>query len=105
MTEDNLAIAQKVILCAGLLIGALLFLFPHWMVSFYSGAGVPAFERDLGRDFIVSPPTQFTFTYANIYAKVVARINYARQFTEVAIALLLMFGLLRGLKLKKPAGD
>jgi hypothetical protein len=35
----------------------------------------------------------------------VFRINYVRQITEVSIALLLTFGLMRALKLKKPAGD
>jgi hypothetical protein len=35
----------------------------------------------------------------------VFRINHVRQFTEVAIALLVTFGLMSALKLKKPAGD
>jgi hypothetical protein len=38
-------------------------------------------------------------------AGTVIRINYIRQFMEVAIALLLTFGLMRALRLKKPAGD
>lgn len=101
MTEANLAIARKVVLCAGLLVAALLFVYPHWSVSFNLGGGVPAFEQDIGRGFIVSPPAQFTF----LNAKFVARINYVRQFTEVAIALLVTFGLLRALRLKKSAGD
>jgi hypothetical protein len=98
MNEANLAIARKVILCAGLLVAALLFVYPHWKVSFHLGGGVPAFEQDIGRGLIVYPPAQFTF----INAKFVARINYVRQFTEVAIALLLTFGLT--LALKKVAG-
>ncbi|HEX5083540.1 MAG TPA: hypothetical protein VFY40_15950, partial [Blastocatellia bacterium] len=61
MNEANLAIARKVVLWAGLLVAALLFLFPHWKASFYSRGGVPTFEGDLGRDFIRSPPIQFTF--------------------------------------------
>jgi hypothetical protein len=39
MTKDNLSIARRVVLCAGLLVAALLFLFPHWSMSYNLGAG------------------------------------------------------------------
>ena len=100
MTGANLAIARKIILYVGLLVAALLFLFPHWRVSINVGilGETRAFEQEIGRGFM---PVQLTAGSA----KFVARINYVRQFTEVAIALLLTFGLMRALKLKKPAGD
>jgi hypothetical protein len=123
VNEANLAIARKVVLCAGLLVAALLFLFPHWRLSVYFRNGRPAINHDIGRGFIASPPllraesrrVQST-TGAEPVIKAVGvllmdtagtvfRINYVRQFTEVAIALLLTFGLMRALKLKKPAGD
>ena len=103
MMEANLAIARKVILCVGLLVAALLFLFPHWRVSINVGilGETRAFDQEIGRGFIAFPPVQLTGKGANF----VARINYVRQITEVAIALLLTFGLMRALKPKKPAGD
>jgi hypothetical protein len=103
MTEANLAIARKVILYAGLLVAALLFLFPHWRVSINVGilGENQAVDQEIGRWFIASPPVQMT----GGLVKFVARINYVRQITEVAIALLLTFGLMSALKLKKPAGD
>lgn len=102
MTEDKLAIARKVILCVGLLVAALLFLFPHWRVSINVGilGETRAFDQEIGRGFIAFPPVQLTGKGANF----VARINYVRQITEVAIALLLTFGLMLALKPKKPAG-
>jgi hypothetical protein len=123
MTEANLAIARKVVLCAGLLVAALLFLFPHWRISIGFVDERPPVNYELGRAFIAlkplarasSRPLQST-TGAEPVIKArgvllmgvagsVIHVNYARQFTEVAIALLLTFGLLRALKLKKPAGD
>jgi hypothetical protein len=107
VTESNLAIARKVVLVAGLLVATLLFLFPHWQASITAlealGAlgGGSTFDQDIGRGFIAFPPVQLT----GKYAKVAAHINYARQVTEVAIALLVTFGLFRALRLKKPAGD
>jgi hypothetical protein len=103
MTDANLAIARKVVLCVGLLVAALLFLFPHWRVSINVGilGETRAFDQEIGRGFIAYPPIQLT----GGGAKFIARINYVRQITEVAIALLLMFGLMRALKLKKPARD
>jgi hypothetical protein len=100
MTEANLAIARKVVLYIGLLVAALLFLFPHWRVSVNVGIlGVPrSFDQEIGRGFIAYPPVQLT----GGSAKFVARINYVRQITEVALALLFTFGLMR--VLKKPAG-
>jgi hypothetical protein len=103
MNEANLAVARKVILCVGLLVAALLFLFPHWRVSINVGilGETRALDQEIGRGFIAYPPVQLT----GGGAKFVARINYIRQITEVAIALLLTFGLMSALKLKKPAGD
>jgi len=103
MNEAGLAIARKVVLYIGLLIAALLFLFPHWRVSVNVGilGETRVFDQEIGRGFIAYPPVQLT----GGSAKFVARINYVRQFTEVTIALLLTFGLMRALKLKKPAGD
>jgi hypothetical protein len=103
VTEASLAIARKIILYVGLLVATLLFLFPHWRVSINVGilGGPGVFDQEIGRGFIAFPPVQLT----GGSAKFVARINYVRQITEVAIALLLTFGLMRALKLKKPAGD
>jgi hypothetical protein len=104
MTESSLAIVRKVVLTAGLLVAALLFLFPHWRASINALGPLgeaPTFDRDIGRGFIAYPPVQFT----GKYAKVAVHINYVRQVTEVAIALALTFGLMRALRLKKPAGD
>jgi hypothetical protein len=101
MNEANLAIARRVVLCAGLLASALLFVYPQWRMSVDVPAGLDAgmlaLDQDVGRGFIMSPPVQFT----NDRFAFRVRINYVRQFTEVAIALLLTFGLLRALK--KPA--
>jgi hypothetical protein len=123
VNEANLAIARKVVLCAGLLVAALLFLFPHWRLSVYFRNGRPAINHDIGRGFIASPPLLRaeslpvrSTTGAEPVIKAVGvllmdtagtvfRINYVRQFTEVAIALLFTFGLLRALKLRKPARD
>jgi hypothetical protein len=92
MTEANLATARKVILCAGLLVAALLFLFPQWRVSINVGilGKAQALEQDIGRGFIAYPPVQLT----GGIAKFDVRINYVRQFAEVAIALLFTFGLM-----------
>jgi hypothetical protein len=123
MSEAKLAIARKVILYIGLLVAALLFVYPHWMVSVEFRDGSPAFNQDIGRGFIASPPllraesrpVQSTAGAGPVIkargvllmntAGTVFRINYVRQFTEVAIALLVTFGLMSALKQKKPAGD
>lgn len=107
MTEPNLAIARKVILCVGLLVSALLFIYPHWLLSVYPGDGNPSVNQDIGRAFIATPPvfTVFSPVFVSIEKKKPARIDYVRQFTEVALALLFTFGLMRALRLKKPAGD
>lgn len=101
MNEANLAIARRVILCVGLLVAALFFLFPHWRVTVNLGilGETRVFDQEIGRGFIAFPPVQLT----GGSAKFVARINYVRQFTEVAIALALTFGLMRALR--KPAGN
>jgi hypothetical protein len=102
MTEANLATARKVILCAGLLVAALLFVYPHWRMNVDlttdRDAGMLALDQDIGRFFIASPPAHFK---DNLFF-VRVRINYVRQITEVALALLLTFGLT--LALKKAAG-
>jgi hypothetical protein len=125
MNETNLAIARKVILCAGLLVAALLLLFPHWRLSI--SAVIPgeaqAFDQDIGRGFIATPPllsaasrpTQSTAGAGPDIKAIgvltmggsgpVIRINYVRQITEVALALLITFGLMRALRLKRPAED
>jgi hypothetical protein len=122
MNEASLAIARKVVLYVGLLVAALLFLFPHWRLSIGFVDGRPTVNHELGQAFIASKPlasansrpVQST-TGAEPVIKArgvllmgatgtVFRINYVRQITEVSIALLLTFGLMRALKLKKPAG-
>ena len=123
MKEANFAIARKVVLCAGLLVAALLFLFPHWRLSIGFRDGRPTVNHELGRAFIASKPlasaksrpVQSTSGAEPVIKArgvllmgatgAVFRIKYVRQIAEVGIALLLTFGLLRALKLKKPAGE
>jgi hypothetical protein len=78
-------------------------MYPHWRVSadIVVLGETQVFYRETGLTFIASPPFEMNFGDA----KFVARINYVRKITEVSIALLLTFGLMRALKLKKPAGD
>jgi hypothetical protein len=120
MTEASLAIARKVILCCGLLTGALLFLYPHWRGSF-RGIIEHEYEYDLGRGFITAPPIPDPRQIARLtglesaatdIVEVVQMINLVnakyhvhrvRQLTEVALALLFTFGVMR--VLRKPAGD
>jgi hypothetical protein len=116
MIEANLAIARKVVPYVGLLVAALLFLFPHWRLSIDFVDGRPTVNYELGRAFIAtkplagasSRPVQST-TGAEPVIKAravllmgaagsVFRINYVRQITEVSIALLLTFGLMWALK-------
>src|SRR5262245_42743368 len=106
MSETILAIARKIILYVGLLTSALLFAYPHWRVSIDMRNGNRIFDQDIGRAFILSPPLVGTQvipfpTIAGI--RPVFRIHYVRQFTEVALALLLTLGLMRALR--KPAGS
>jgi len=92
----NLAIARKVILCVGLLVAALLFIYPHWKIAVERGDGKTVFDQDAGRAFILSPPLAVaqTIRFPMIRGiRPVFRINYVRQFVEVAIALLFTFGL------------
>jgi hypothetical protein len=96
MTEASLAIARKVILCAGLFVSGLLFLYPHWWLSVYYVNGSPATSVDIGRSFIASSPLPTADENEP------AHINYVRQITEVALALAFTFGLM--LALKKPLG-
>src|SRR5215470_3771424 len=92
----SFGIARKVILCVGLLVSALLFLYPHWRVSVEMGNGKSVFDQDAGRAFILSPPLAVaqTIRFPMIRGiRPVFRINHVRQYTEVAIALLFTFGL------------
>jgi hypothetical protein len=100
MTEASLAIARKVVLYIGLLVAALLFAFPHWKISTDIGLGTPAVDRDLGRAFIMPSLVYRSDQFLLIDFKNAAHIHYVRQITEVAIALLLTFGLMRALKLR-----
>jgi hypothetical protein len=101
VSEANLAIARKAVLYIGLLVAALLFLFPHWRVSINVGilGKAQELEQDIGRGFIAYPPVQLK----GGIAKFVVRINYIRQIAEVAIALLFTFGLMW--VLRRPARD
>jgi hypothetical protein len=56
MNEAKLAMARKVVLCVGLLVAALLFLYPHWRLSIDVGDGRPTVNSELGRAFIASSP-------------------------------------------------
>ena len=121
MNEASLAIARKVVLCAGLLVSALLFAYPHWRGSFDFVDTI--YEYDLGRSFITAPPIPDPSQIVRLVGlepggddrarphkvanavEASYRVHYVRQLTEVAFALLFTFGLLRALKLKKPAGD
>ena len=102
MTEASLAIARKDVLYIGLLVATLLFVYPHWRMyvdlTTDRDAGMLALDQDIGRFFIASPPAHFK---DNLFS-VRVRVNYVRQFTEVALALALTFGLT--LALKKVAG-
>jgi len=108
VNEASLAIARKVVLCAGLLASALLFLYPHWRYSINLGDGTPTANQELGRAFIASPPLPgaasgpYKFMFVSGPGKAV-RIHHVRQFTEVVLALLLTFGLVW--VLRKPARD
>jgi hypothetical protein len=99
MNEANLAIARKVVLYTGLLVATLLFIYPHWRISVEPAGRF--LDQDVGRFFIASAPAPVTHSLFVVQV----RINYARQITEVAIALLFTFGLMRVLRLKKPVGD
>jgi hypothetical protein len=106
MNEASLAIVRKVVLCAGLLVATLLFAYPHWRIAVEVENGVPAFDQDAGRAFILSPPSMIAQAIRVPMIggfRPVFRINYVRQFIEVAIALLFTFGLMRALR--KPLGN
>jgi hypothetical protein len=103
MTEASLVIARKVVLCAGLLAGALLALYPQWRLSVDVGDRGPSVNQDLGRAFISSPPLADPTSVSHTYVSAVVGIHYVRQITEVTLALAFTFGLL--LALKKRAGD
>jgi hypothetical protein len=119
MTEASLAIARKVVLCVGLLTGALLFLYPHWIGTFRALES-RAYAYDLGRAFVTAPPMPdpaqamrllgFNPDAPDTVPFLVGhdmgasyRVHRVRQLTEVALAVLFTFGLVRALR--KPAGD
>ena len=107
MNETILAIVRKVVLCAGLLAAALLFIYPHWKVTVERGNGKPVFDQDAGRAFILSPPLAVaqTIRFPMIGGvRPVFRINYVRQIIEVAIALLFTFGLMFALRKRGSTG-
>ncbi|HKQ74149.1 MAG TPA: hypothetical protein VJ810_10655 [Blastocatellia bacterium] len=107
MNETSLAIARKVILCVGLLVAALLILYPHWRMAVEMGDGMPVFDHDAGRAFILSPP-QVAAQAISVPLiggiRPIYRINYVRLFIEVAVALIFTFGLMRALRRRLPSG-
>jgi hypothetical protein len=102
---DNEALFRKVVLWGGLLVSALLFLFPHRLLTVYADGG-NTYSEDIGRGFILSSalPTAVCVQDGPL-TEDFAPINYVRQITEVAIALAVTFGWLLALRLKQPAGD
>ena len=105
MNETGLSIARKVVLFAGLLVSTLLVLYPHWRVTVQMGDGMPVFDQDAGRAFILSPPL---VAAQAIRIPMVGgiqpsfRINYVRLFIEVAVTLIFTFGLMRALRRRLP---
>lgn len=117
---NTLAITRRIILCGGLLVSALLFIYPHWRAQF-SFANTQ-FDYDVGRSFISSPPTVKPNDLADLLGwkevlnkqsgdgiihpayelvreiVVTYRIHRTRQNTEVALSLLFTFGLLWALR-------
>jgi hypothetical protein len=79
VNEANLAIARKVVLYVGLLVAALLFLFPKWRMTMMMGE-TESIAMETDRSFIADPP----FIVIHGELKTVARVNHARQFAEVA---------------------
>jgi hypothetical protein len=104
MNETVLAIARKVILCVGLLVAVLLFVYPHWRMAVEMGDGLPVFEQDAGRAFILSPPLAAGQAISGPSIgdiRPILHINRFRQIVEVSIALLFTFALV--FVLRKPA--
>src|SRR5262245_33462989 len=105
MNETVLAITRKVVLCVGMLAAAMLFAYPHWRLAIGSERGTPTYDQDAGRAFILSPPAMAAqvFNTASMGGiRAVLRINYTRQIIEVAVALMLTFGLMRALRPRLP---
>ncbi len=108
MNETVLIMARNVIMCAGLLVAALLVLYPHWRVTVEMGAGMPVFDQDAGRAFILSPPlvaAQAIRIPMIGGIRPTFRINYVRLFIEVAVTLIFTFGLMRALRRRLPNSD
>jgi hypothetical protein len=105
VTEASLAIARKIVLYTGLLVAWLLLAYPHWNLVYSADEGVTFVSQDLGRSFITAPPVPFAKPIASSWVedKKPIRINYVRQFTEVAIALAFTFAVMSALR--KPAED
>jgi hypothetical protein len=105
VTEANLAIARKIVLYTGLLVAALLLAYLHWKLVYSVDNGATFVSEDLGRSFITAPPLPFPRPSVSSWLndKKPVRINYIRQFTEVALALAFTFAVMSALR--KPAGD
>jgi hypothetical protein len=105
MTKAGLAIARKIILYTGLLVAMLLLAYPHWNLVYSVNNGVTFVSEDLGRSFITAPPVPFANPIVSSWVedKKPIRINYVRQFTEVAFALAFTFAVISAFR--KPAGD
>src|SRR5262249_2886512 len=105
MNETVLAITRKVVLCAGLLVAATLFAYPHWRLAVEPELGLLTYNQDLGRAFILSPPAMAAQVFRAPRMsgiRPIFRINYTRQIIEVAVALLFTFGLMRALRRRLP---
>ena len=102
---DKLAIARKVIFCAGGLVVVLLIVYPHWRVRI-ENAGFRA-DHNIGRSFIASTPNNTPSQYFNVAGiklingmdsphmafqtgsgpTITYQIHYARLVTETLIAI------------------
>ena len=100
MTKANLAIARKIVLYTGLLVAGLLLAYPHWILRVHPGNGTPPVSRDIGRAFIATPPvlTHMSSEFHLIDDNKPVRIDYVRQFAEVAFALAFTFAVMSALR-------
>jgi len=83
MNETVLAITRKVVLCAGLLVAATLFAYPHWSLAIETERGPLTYDQDLGRAFILSPPAMAAqgFSVPRMGGiRPIFRINYTRHY-------------------------
>lgn len=102
MTKTGLSIARKIILYTGLLVAALLLAYPHWNYVYSVDNGVTFVSQGLGRGFLTAPPVLFANAKPLVSSwmedKKPIRINYVRQFTEVALALAFTFAVISALR-------